>query len=55
MTVIESPRIELLDCGWGKAAAFASIEASDPLELDDIAREIPVIADELRARREARS
>jgi hypothetical protein len=30
------------------------MDASDPLELDDIAREIQQIADELRARREAR-
>jgi hypothetical protein len=45
---------ELLDRGWGKAPAFAAMDASDPLELDDIAREIQQIADELRARREAR-
>jgi len=45
---------ELLDRGWGKAPAFASIEAGDPLELDEISREIQGIADELRARREAR-
>ena len=31
---------ELLDRGWGKAPAYASMEADDPLELSDIAREI---------------
>jgi hypothetical protein len=46
---------ELLDRGWGKAPAFASMEADDPLELSDIAREIQEIADELRARREAKT
>jgi hypothetical protein len=45
---------ELLDRGWGKAPAFASIEAGDPLELDAISREVQQIADELRARRDAR-
>jgi hypothetical protein len=45
---------ELADRGWGKAPAFAAIEGSDPLELDGIAREIQGIADELRARRDAR-
>jgi Family of unknown function (DUF5681) len=45
---------ELLDRGWGKAPAFASMEADDPLELDEIASDIRSIADELRARREAR-
>ena len=45
---------ELLDRGWGKAPAFASMEAEDPLELGEIAREIQQIADELQARREAR-
>ena len=44
---------ELLGRGWGKAPAFASIEAEDPLELSDIAREVQKIADELHARREA--
>jgi hypothetical protein len=44
---------ELLDRGWGKAPAFASIEGSDPLETDEVAREIQRIADELRERREA--
>jgi hypothetical protein len=46
---------ELLDRGWGKAPAFASVEASDPLELDDVAREIQTIADELRVRRAAKT
>jgi hypothetical protein len=45
---------ELLDRGWGKAPAFAAMEAEDPLELSDIAREIQGIADELAARREAK-
>ena len=44
---------ELLDRGWGKAPAFAAMEADDPLELSEIAREIQQIADELAARREA--
>jgi hypothetical protein len=39
----------LLDRGWGKAPAFAAIEGADPLEQDEIAREIRAIADELRA------
>ena len=53
---IEWPRCrELLDRGWGKAPAFAAIEAEDPLELSDIAREIQGIADELAARREAKN
>ena len=41
---------ELLDRGWGKAPAFASIEASDPLELDAVAAEIREISEQLRAR-----
>ena len=45
---------ELLDRGYGKAPAFAVMEADDPLELSDIAREIQGIADELAARREAK-
>ena len=45
---------ELLDRGWGKAPAFAAMEAGDPLELGEIAREIQGIADELAARREAK-
>ena len=46
---------ELLDRGWGKAPAFAVMEAGDPLEMSDIAREIQGIADELAARREAKN
>ena len=46
---------ELLDRGWGKAPAFAAMEADDPLELGPIAREIQEIADELSARREAKA
>ncbi len=46
---------ELLDRGWGKAPAFASMEADDPLELCEIAREIQGIADELAARREPKA
>jgi hypothetical protein len=46
---------ELLDRRWGKAPAFAAMEAGDPLELGPVAREIQQIADELRARREART
>jgi len=45
---------ELLDRGWGKAPAFASMEADDPLDLSDIAREVQGIPDELAARREAK-
>ena len=45
---------ELLDRGWGKAPAYASVQMDDPLELSDIAREIQTIADELAARREAK-
>jgi hypothetical protein len=45
---------ELADRGWGKAPAFAAIEGADPLELDSIASEVQAIADELRARRDAR-
>ena len=45
---------ELLDRGYGKAPAFAVMEADDPLELSDIAREIQGIADELAARRDVR-
>jgi hypothetical protein len=45
---------ELADRGWGKAPAFAAIEGADPLELDAIAGEVQAIADELRARRDAR-
>ena len=44
---------ELLDRGFGKSASFAAIEGADPLELDELSREISAIADELRARRDA--
>jgi hypothetical protein len=43
--------LELLDRGWCKATAFSSIEGADPLEDDDVTREIRTIADELLARR----
>jgi len=43
----------LLAYGWGKPASFAAIEGADPLELDELSREISAIADELRARRDA--
>jgi hypothetical protein len=46
---------ELFDRAWGKAPAFAAMEAGDPLELSEIAREIQGIADELQARREAKA
>ena len=46
---------ELLDRGWGKAPAFAAMEADDPLELSEIAREVQQIADELAARRQAQT
>ena len=46
---------ELLDRGYGKAPAFASIEGGDPLEFDDVAAEINAIADELRARRDSKA
>ena len=36
------PGKELLDRGWGKAPAFASIEGADPLEQDEVAAEIRV-------------
>jgi len=38
---------ELLDRGWGKAPAFASIEGADPLEHDEVAAEIRSIAEAL--------
>jgi hypothetical protein len=38
---------ELLDRGWGKAAAFASIEGADPLEQDAVAQEIRAVMAEL--------
>jgi hypothetical protein len=43
----------LLDRGWGKAPAFAAVEGGDPLELDDVSREIQRITDELSAGRRA--
>ena len=46
---------ELLDRGWGKAPAFAAVDGQDPLELGPIAAEVQAIADELRARREAKT
>lgn len=46
---------ELLDRGFGKAPAFAAVEGTDPLELGAIAADIQGIADELLARRAARS
>jgi hypothetical protein len=45
---------ELLDRGWGKAPAFSNIEGADPLETDEVAHEIQRIADDLRAKREAK-
>lgn len=42
---------ELLDRGWGKAPAYASIEGTDPLEMDEVAAEIRSIAEQLRAER----
>ena len=39
----------LIEHGWGKAPAFASIEGADPLELDEVAAEIRQIAEQLRA------
>lgn len=44
----------VLERGWGKAPAFAPIEGENPLELDDISREVAGALDELAARREAR-
>ena len=44
---------ELLDRGWGKAPAFASIEGADPLEHDEVAQEIRAIADQLERERHA--
>ena len=42
---------ELLDRGWGKAPAYASIEGTDPLEMDEVAAEIRSIAEQLRRER----
>ena len=44
----------LADRGHGKAPAFAPIEGENPLELDDVTREVAEALDELAARREAR-
>jgi hypothetical protein len=35
----------------GKPATFVPIDGGDPLETDEIAREIQVLGEELRARR----
>lgn len=43
----------LLDRGWGKAPAFASIEGADPLEQDEVAEAINGLVDELSRRRKA--
>jgi hypothetical protein len=40
---------ELLDRGWGKAPAFASIEGGDPLEYDEVSEAIQGLIAELRA------
>jgi hypothetical protein len=45
---------EIWDREHGKAPSHEAITGGDPLELDGIAREIQGIADELRARRDAR-
>ena len=44
---------ELLDRGWGKAPAFASVEGVDPLEHDEVAAEIKAIAEQLRRERDS--
>lgn len=44
---------EILDRGWGKAPAFASIEGADPLEHDEVAQEIRAIAEALARERDA--
>jgi hypothetical protein len=46
---------ELLNRGWGKAPAFASIEGADPLEQDEIAEAISGLVDELSKRRDSRA
>ena len=46
---------ELLDRGWGKAPAFASIEGADPLGQDEVAEAIQLIADELREDKAAKN
>jgi hypothetical protein len=43
----------LLDRGYGKAASFAAIEGTDPLEMGDVEAEIRRIANELAAARSA--
>jgi hypothetical protein len=43
----------LADRGHGKAPIFAPIEGENPLELDDVSREVAATLDELAARREA--
>jgi hypothetical protein len=43
----------LIEHGWGKAASFAAIEGTDPLEMGDVEAEIRRIADELAAARSA--
>lgn len=43
---------ELLDLGWGKADS-PNLEGADPLETDEVAREIQQIADESRAKHAA--
>jgi len=45
---------DLADRGYGKAPIFAAVEGMDPLELDEVASEIQRIADDLRAKREAK-
>lgn len=45
----------LADRGHGKAPAFAPIEGENPLELDDVSRQIDATLDELAARREAQA
>ena len=44
---------ELLDRGWGKAPAFASIEELSPLEHDEVAHEIRANAEQLERERHA--
>jgi hypothetical protein len=64
LDALEDPRVkpmervaivrELWDRGYGKSPTFEAIAGADPLELDAIAEDIRGIADELRARRDAR-
>ena len=44
---------ELVDRGWGKAAAFAGIEGADPLGMGEVEAEIRRIAEELQRQRPA--